>query len=203
MRIDILRFRLVIGAIFLSVGLYAQTTVSGIIRTGTREPLAGASISLEGSYDGTTSLADGTFSFVTTDKGKKKLIVSFMGYKDHEQIVNLDSAQIVVDLILHESVTELQLVTVTAGSFEASDKKRSTILKPLDIVTTAGAHADIVGALKTLPGVQQVNESNGLFVRGGTGVETRVFIDGMRINNPFYSAVPDIGQRARFSPLLV
>ena len=193
---------MVIGAIFLSIGLYAQTTVSGTIRTENREPLAGASISLEESYDGATSLADGRFSFVTTDKGKKKLIVSFMGYKDQEQIVNLDSAQVVVDLVLYEAVTELKLVTITAGSFEASDKKRGTILKPLDIVTTAGAHADMVAALKTLPGIQQVNESNGLFVRGGTGAETRVFIDGMRINNPFYSAVPDIGQRARFSPLL-
>jgi len=191
-----------VGMIFISVSMSAQTTVSGTIRSASREPLAGASISLEGSYDGATSSSEGAFSFSTSETGKKKLVVTMMGYKDLEQIINLDSIRIELNLVLRESITELKLVTITAGSFEASDKKRGTILKPLDIVTTAGAHADMVGALKTLPGIQQANESNGLFVRGGTGAETRVFIDGMRVNNPFYSAVPDIGQRARFSPLL-
>ena len=188
--------------IFTSISLSAQTTVSGTIRSASKEPLAGASITIEGSYDGATSSSEGRFSFVTSETGQKKLVVTMMGYKDLERIINLDSAKIELNLTLNESVTELKLVTITAGSFEASDKKRGTILKPLDIVTTAGANADMIGALKTLPGIQQTNDQNGLFVRGGTGAETKVFIDGMGVHNPFYSAVPDIGQRARFSPLL-
>ena len=78
----------------------------------------------------------------------------------------------------------------------------SPVLKSLDIVTTAGQQADIIAALKTLPGAQQVGEQEGLFVRGGTGAETKVFIDGMMVTNPFYSSVPGIAQRSRFSPLL-
>jgi hypothetical protein len=76
------------------------------------------------------------------------------------------------------------------------------VLKPLDIVTTAGAQGDIVGALKTLPGAQQVGESEGLFVRGGTGAETKTIIDGMIVNKPFFSAPPDLASRGRFSPFL-
>ena len=59
------------------------------------------------------------------------------------------------------------------------------VLDPIDIVTTASANGDITGALKTLPGAQQVGESEGLFVRGGTATETKTFIDGTLVNNFF------------------
>ncbi len=87
------------------------------------------------------------------------------------------------------------MVTISAGSFEASDEKKNTVLKPLDIVTTAGANADIVSALKTLPGAQQVGEKEGLFVRGGTGYETQTFIDGCSSATPLPAACL-ISQRA-------
>jgi vitamin B12 transporter len=72
----------------------------------------------------------------------------------------------------------------------------------LDVVTTGGANADITAVAKTLPGAQQVGEQEGLFVRGGAGYETKQFIDGTMVNNPYYSSVPDISQRGRFSPML-
>jgi hypothetical protein len=93
-------------------------------------------------------------------------------------------------------------VVITAGSFEASDKKRATVLNAIDIATTASANADITAAIKTLPGAQQVGESEGLFVRGGTAAETKTYIDGTLVNNFFYSSVPDIAQRGRFSPFI-
>ena len=39
--------------------------------------------------------------------------------------------------------------------------------------------------MKTLPGTQQVGEAEGLFVRGGTATESKIFIDGMLVNNFF------------------
>ena len=188
--------------LLLSLQLPAQITISGFVKNQTQEPLGGASISLENSYSGTTSAADGSFSFLATDTGKTKLLITITGYKSFEEEITISTAPLVFNVLLKESVTELQAVIITAGSFEASDKKRGTVLKSIDIVTTAGQQADIVAALKTLPGAQQVGETEGLFVRGGTGAETKVFIDGMMVSNPFYSSVPDIAQRGRFSPLL-
>ena len=104
---------------------------------------------------------------------------------------------------MKEEVTELNAVVITAGTFEASDRKRAAaVLDPIDIVTTASANGDITGALKTLPGAQQVGESEGLFVRGGTAAETKTFIDGTLVNNFFYSSVPNIAQFGRFSPFI-
>jgi vitamin B12 transporter len=188
--------------LLVSLQLSAQINISGFVKNQKQEPLAGASISLENSYSGTTSAADGSFSFLATDTGKTKILITITGYKSFEEEITVSTAPLVFNVILKESVTELQAVIITAGSFEASDKKRGTVLKSIDIVTTAGQQADIVAALKTLPGAQQVGETEGLFVRGGTGAETKVFIDGMMVSNPFYSSVPDIAQRGRFSPLL-
>ena len=80
--------------------------------------------------------------------------------------------------------------------------KRTTVLNPIDIVTVASANADVTGAVRTLPGAQQIGENGGLFVRGGTAEETKVFIDGTVVNNFFMSSAPDIASRGRFSPFI-
>ncbi len=196
------RLGLIFFLLFAVGQLHSQTNISGLVTNKSNESLAGASISLEKSYDGTTSAADGSFSFNSPDTGLHKIIITIMGYKKYEVGILLVSRPISINAVLKEVVTEMEAVTVSAGTFEASDKKRNTLLKPIDILTTAGQQADIVSALKTLPGAQQIGETEGLFVRGGTGNETKVFIDGMMVTSPFFSSVPDIAQRGRFSPLL-
>lgn len=164
--------------------------------------MPGASISVKDSYDGGTSDSTGHFSFKTTEKGEQAITATSIGYKIFEQKVTLGGKELSIDIIIKEEPSELKAVVVTAGTFEASDTKRTTVLNPLDIVTTASANADVTGAIKTLPGTQQVGEKEGLFVRGGSGEEARVFIDGTLVNNFFYSSVPDLASRGRFSPFL-
>ena len=119
-----------------------------------------------------------------------------------KQKISLSNQPVTLEINLKEEVTELNAVMVTAGTFEAGDKKRAAVLSSIDIATTAGSNADITAALKTLPGTQQVGEQEGLFVRGGAGYETKQYIDGNLVNNPYFSSVPDIASRGRFSPFL-
>ncbi len=177
-------------------------TISGVVTSSKGTPLAGVSIALKDTYDGGTSNADGSFSFITSERGEQILIATAIGYKPSEQKLNLAALPAKITILLKEEITELAAVVISAGSFEASDKKRTTVLSPIDIVTTASADGDITGALKTLPGAQQVGESEGLFVRGGTASETKVFIDGTLVNNFFYSSTPNIASRGRFSPFI-
>ena len=124
------------------------------------------------------------------------------GYSSYKQKITIDKTPLVQNISIKELITELNAVTITAGSFEASDKKKGTVLTSLDIVTTAGGNGDITGALKTLPGTQQVGESEGLFVRGGSATESKIFIDGSLVNNFFYSSLPGLATRGRFNPFL-
>ena len=187
--------------IFLSASIFAQTKISGKITDENNQPLPGANIYLKDTYDGISSEADGTFSFVTDEEGDFILVVSFVGYQPHSENITLDKKDKYLEIKLKEESTELGTVVISAGSFEASDENKAVILRPLDVLTT-GADADIYSALETLPGTQQIGETDGLFVRGGSASETKTLIDEMTVQNPFYSSVPDIPSRGRFSPMI-
>jgi hypothetical protein len=185
-----------------SAAISAQTLLTGKVTDKKGHSLPGANVLLKGTYDGATTDTVGKFEFNTFEKDTATLLVSYVGYEPSEQRVFLQGKAQIFTIKLEESASELNTVVITAGSFEASDEKRMTMLKPLDIVTTAGAAADITGVMQLLPGAQRVGEQAGLFVRGGSGLETKVVIDGMIVQNPFFSSLPDVQQRGRFSPFM-
>ena len=188
-------------SLFISASAIAQTKVSGIVTDKDNQLLPGANVFIKDSYDGTSSEVDGSFSFTTEEEGEAILVVSFVGYKTSEENIFLSGDDIIINIILEEEAKELGAVVISAGSFEASDENKGVILRPLDIVTT-GSDADIYSALETLPGTQQIGETEGLFVRGGSAAETVTIIDEMVVQKPFYTSVPDIPSRGRFSPFL-
>lgn len=181
----------------------AQVKITGSVRDNKNKPIIGASITLKDTYDGAVTDSTGKFAFKTAEKGDFTIEVKSINYKTIQQKLNIGSQPIILNFFIKEEINELTAVTVTAGSFEAGDKKRAaTVLTSLDIVTTGGANGDITAALKTLPGAQQIGEQEGLFVRGGAGYETKQFIDGTLVNNPYGTSVPDLASRGRFSPFL-
>ncbi|HQS34693.1 MAG TPA: TonB-dependent receptor, partial [Sediminibacterium sp.] len=191
-----------IAGMMLAGLLKAQILVKGTVKDNKGRILAGANIAIKDSYDGTMSDSTGSFSFKTTEKGNALLVASNIGYKTMELPIVLGTDSVVISFILKEEINELKAVIITAGSYEASDKKKGTVLKALDIATTAGANADISATIQTLPGAQKVGEQEGLFIRGGSAEEAKIIIDGTVVNNFFYSSVPGISQRGRFSPFL-
>lgn len=195
-------FFLLLFFLQLSV-LKAQTTIQGKVADNKGKPIPGVSITIKDSYDGATTDSTGAFNFSTTEKGAKVMVVTAIGYKGFEQDINLDAPVQPLNLSMKEEFDELKAVVISAGSFEASDRKRAAaVLTSLDVVTTAGANADITSALKTLPGAQQVGETEGLFVRGGTAAETKIFIDGTLVNRFFFQSGPNIAGYGRFNPFL-
>ncbi|MFN8242665.1 MAG: TonB-dependent receptor [Ferruginibacter sp.] len=188
--------------LLLGYGAFAQVKISGKITDGKNRPLAGISISIRNSYDGATTDSLGNYSFTTTEKGDQVLEASAVGFRPFEQKLTISNAPVVLNISLKELITEMKAVVISAGSFEASDKKKGAVLSPIDIVTTPSANGDVTSAFKTLPGTQQVGESEGLFVRGGTATESKIYMDGNLVNNFFYSSTPGIATRGRFNPFL-
>lgn len=188
--------------IFLSLPVLGQTKISGKVIDEKGDPIPGANISIQDTYDGTSSALDGSFSFSSDEKGSRFLLVTFIGYKNFQQAVELSGKPLALTIPLREEINQLEAVTISAGSFTAGEEKRRTILKAVDIATTAGATADIAGALNTLPGTTKVGESGRLFVRGGDGNETRTFIDGMVVLNEYGPTAPNSPSRGRFLPFM-
>lgn len=197
-----LRLTLTWMALLAGWAAAAQTQVTGRVLNARKKPLAGVNITIKDSYDGATSDSLGNFSFSTTATGSQVVQAEMTGYKLFQQAYTLGAQPLKLEILMKEAVDEMTAVVITAGAFEASDKKKTTVLSSLDVVTTASGNGDVTGALKTLPGAQQVGESEGLFVRGGTAAETKTFIDGTVVNNFFFSSTPGIATRGRFSPFI-
>jgi len=194
-------FLLPITLLFFAPALIAQTNITGTITDQNEEPIVGANVYLEGTYDGASSDDNGSFTFETSETGSQTLVVSMLSFETYMQIGDVSYLKD-LKIELREAINQLSGVTLTAGTFEAGDNSKVSVLKPLDIVTTAGAAGDFVAALQTLPGTTTVNEDGRLFVRGGEAGETQVFIDGLRVFQPFSATANNIPTRGRFSPFL-
>lgn len=192
---------LLIAIFFFTLVSFSQTTISGKIVDEKNKPISNANVYIDGTYDGATSNALGEFSFISTAEGKQVLVISTLSFELKKMEIVMSKYQHQV-IILKPSATELNEVLITAGTLESGGKSRVSVLKPLDISTTAGNPGDIVSAFKTLPGTQVVGESGKLFVRGGEANETQTFIDGLRVAQPYVQTANNVPTRSTFSPML-
>ncbi|WP_025740087.1 TonB-dependent receptor [Aquimarina pacifica] len=187
--------------ICVTINTMAQTTITGKVTDPSSNPIPGANVYLDGTYDGGTTDENGSFSFTTTETGEHTLLISFLSFetfmmlKDVSEMNNLQ-------IKLREDVNSLGSVVLNAGTFSAGDNSKVSVLTPLDIVTTAGAAGDYIGALQTLPGTSNVSEDGRLFVRGGDASEANIYIDGQRVFQPFLSTTNNVPTRGRFSSFL-
>ncbi len=196
-----MKYLLFFIASVLTLVVNAQSTVSGLVLDRKNNPVIGANVYLDGTYDGATTNKTGAFSFKTEKKGTQTLVISFLSFET--QYIREDVSKLSqLNIKLRDDVETLDAVVVSAGTFEANDNSKVSVLKPLDVVTTASALGDFVGALQTLPGTSNVSEDGRLFVRGGNADETQIFIDGIRVFTPYTPTTNNIPTRGRYSPFL-
>ena len=188
--------------LLMDIFSHAQITISGQVHFKNRGMKA-ISVTLKDTYDGATTDEFGNYSFETTEKGARILVFSNMKFVEIQKTIMIGNENLIVNSTLKEQVSEIDAVVISAGSIEASDKKRATaLLTPIDIYTTAGANGQISSALETLPGVQKIGETEGLFVRGGTSEETKFFMDGNLVNNFFGNSIPGVKSMDRLNTSL-
>ena len=176
-----------------------STLIVGTVEDEEGNPIIYANVYLKDTFDGTSSDDKGSFAFETYETGIQTLIVSFIGYESYIKEYDID-ANITLNIVLKELITKADEVVITAGSFGASDDEKVIVLDPIDIVTVASSRGEISGALEALPGTQPQADKEGIYVRGGDASEAKQIVDGMLIQNPYFSDVPDIPQRGRFEP---
>lgn len=197
-----LKTLLLFFSLIISSQILAQSSIiSGKVLDTKGVSIAGANVYLEGTYDGSTTDENGDFSFKTSETGSQTLLVSYISF---ETFTMVGDVKFMKDLMvkLREDVNTLDAVVLSAGTFQAGDNSKINVLKPLDVVTTASALGDFIGALQTLPGTTTVAEDGRLFVRGGEADETQIFIDGIRVFTPYTPTTNNAPARGRYSPFL-
>ena len=177
--------------------------VAGAVVDGSGAPIPYATVALVDGVDGGVTGADGRFVFSTRVAGSQAVEARSMGLEPARARVTLvpgDTAR--VRLVLREALLELAEAVASADAFVAgSGEVRG--LSPLDVVTTPGAAADLFLAVQTFPGLAQVDDGAGLFVRGGDVSETAVLLDGARVLRPYKYESPLGATFGTVSPYLV
>ncbi|MDP3643285.1 MAG: TonB-dependent receptor [Bacteroidota bacterium] len=186
----------------IGANAFSQTVITGKVTEEKGNPLPGANVYLQGTYDGISANERGEFKFKTSKTGQFTLVAGFISYEPFSKKVELNGDTIRMNFQLKETFNQLNAVTITAGTFEASDKKQAVTITPLDMVTTAGAAGDVFGALQSLPGTTINGESGRLFVKGGDSEESQTYIDGSLVCVPYNSSEPNLPVRGRFNPFM-
>ncbi|MEO8532648.1 MAG: TonB-dependent receptor [Flavobacterium sp.] len=193
----ILKIYSLLSILLLSAGINAQNTTpliqskldGTVVDDVTNQPIIGASITIKGTTHGVQTDAEGKFYFQTGQKFPYTLIVSYIGYKKAEVIVEGNP----VTINLKEERQELEeLVVVGYGTQKRKDITGSVASVPKANLSQVTSSADnlLRGAI---PGVV-VTQSSGrpgasssVRIRGGNSItagnEPLYVIDGILVYN--------------------
>jgi iron complex outermembrane receptor protein len=197
---------LLLGAIFIPSFLVAQngpvinSTVSGkIIDARTKELLIGATVTIKGTTNGSTTDVNGQFNLLTGQKLPFTVVVSFVGYQTKETVVSDNN----VEIQLEEGANQLADITITSRRRQESAQD-----VPIPISIVSGNRAEDAGAfnvnrLKELVPTVQLYSSNArnttLNIRGlgstfgltNDGIDPGVgfYVDGVYYARPAATAL--------------
>ncbi|MEO6177049.1 MAG: SusC/RagA family TonB-linked outer membrane protein [Flavobacterium circumlabens] len=184
--------------LLISIGIKAQETkpliqskLDGtVVDAVTKEPVIGASVNIKGTTHGVQTDFDGKFYFQTGQKFPYTLVVSYLGYKKTEVVVNANS--VVIDLTQEQNALSEVVVTALGITKEKKSLGYTTqSLKNRDLSDTK--ETNFLNAMTgKLAGVRITNSqgdmgSSRIVIRGETSIsgnnQPLFVVDGVPVDN--------------------
>ncbi|OXB03677.1 SusC/RagA family TonB-linked outer membrane protein [Flavobacterium pectinovorum] len=190
--------------LLISIGVNAQETkpliqskLEGIVVDAvTKDPVIGASVNIKGTTHGVQTDFDGKFYFQTGQKFPYSLVVSYMGYKQTEVVVNANS--VVIELTQQENALSEVVVTALGITKEKKSLGYTTqSLKNKDLSDTKETNF-LNSMTGKLAGVRITNSqgdmgSSRIIIRGETSIggnnQPLFVVDGVPVDNTQFSSV--------------
>jgi len=98
----------------LAVMVFAQLSLTGVVKDEKGEALVGANVLLGNTFSGTTAGANGEFKFSNLRKGKYTIVVTFIGYHNFSKELNLSSSEN-LNIVLEPTSVLTEEVLVSAS----------------------------------------------------------------------------------------
>jgi len=174
--------------LFCNQILAQNFTLSGYVKDGaTGESLIGVNIfNKDNTIEGTTTNVYGFYS-ITLPAGSYQIKVSYLGYQDFIQNIDLQNS-INLDFDLSAGVTIEEVVVLGAEKDKnVNSTEMGTVALPIDKVKKLPAlfgEVDVLKTLQLLPGVISAGEGTaGFYVRGGGPDQNLVLLDEAVVYN--------------------
>lgn len=191
-----------LAALIASLGIMtasAQHRLRGIVVDPYGRAIRLASVYPIDSFEGASTDSLGRFAFETRASLPLRLVASHLSYQSDTLIVMQESVQSLLSFTLKPKDTKtLAEVVVSVGMLRLGDRKGLSAMRPMDIYTNPAGSGDLALSMRQLPGLQDVGQSEGFFVRGGDASETTVTIEGIRIPHFFGRNGNNTPTRSRF-----
>lgn len=175
---------------FLSIPSLAQQkyTLSGTItEQNSNETLIGVTVAFPTLGTGVITNEYGFYS-ITIPEGEYELLVSYLGFEEIQQSINLTS-NTKIDFKLVEKAEQLEEVVVTKNIEQMDIRKPQMSVNTLSVETIKKipvilGEADIIKSILLLPGVTNAGEgASGFNVRGGAVDQNLILLDEAIIFN--------------------
>ena len=167
-----------------------STAIFGTVTDKVGEPIAGASVFLEGTSLGAQTDFDGAYEITNVPPGSYNLIASYLGFETLTKynIIVRSKGTPSYNFILREATKQLEEVIVSNANKISRPKETplsTQTLSAVEIATYPGSNNDVVQVAQTLPGVSPSvgGFRNDLIIRGGAPNETVYYLDGVEIPN--------------------
>lgn len=188
---------IVLSLIFFSGSLFGQGIKGKIYSQNTKEALSGVSIRIEGaSSKGTATDEKGEFNFESVPQGKYTVIASYVGFETYQSTLILDNKEISLEIFLISqsgSLPEVQVLSASRRNTSSANLPFASSVLNLP-AQSENIPRTVPESLNIIPGVfvQKTNHGGGSpFIRGLTGNQTLILIDGIRLNNSTFRYGPN------------
>lgn len=160
----------------------AVVNVDGLIRQmGTRRPVEGATIVVDGTELTGTTDAEGRFEIAGVPEGAQKLRVLHPSHVVLEQDIEVVPGQITSATLWLRSLSYRDNEAVAYYRQEQQEVTRRT-LSIQEVKRIPGTFGDPVKVIQTLPGAARSPFGTGLLIiRGANPEDTAVYVDGVRL----------------------
>jgi len=151
-----MRIYLLLLAVFMANSWHAhsQNTLTGTVLANTNAPLDGAHIHIEALHG--IALPDGTYTVAGIPSGSHRVVISFVGFKSLDTIVDFHSSR-VLDAILQPDVTQIEEVVLTDNAVSKNTLPIQRLTTP---VLEKYSSASLGDALKEIAGVSALKTGN-------------------------------------------
>lgn len=160
-------------------------------------PVADANIKVIGTYLGTTSNKEGNFEIQDLKSGNYHLFITIVGYETHEEEITLSNdSNCTLQIPLKNKIIQLnQEVVITASRSKYIDYDLPDAITILNSdYLRQNIQRTLAEALSGTTGVwlQKTNHGGGSpIIRGLTGNQNLILIDGVRLNNSTFRYGPN------------
>lgn len=190
----------VFALLCISISIYSQNKISGVLNNKKGTPLIGANVILEELNTGAISDVTGKYEILNVQPGTYTIQISYIGYKDIRQEINV-YADIELNFVIEEQVISGEEIIVRSTRAGVNTPTTYTEVKK-EAISLQNLGQDMPYLLGMEPSLVTTSDGGagvgytGMWIRGSNIQRINVTVNGVPINDPeshgvFWVNMPD------------